>query len=152
MQHSDSLFTKRFWYIAIIASTIIAGLAYLLVEKNTVWAEKQRVPKGELAFLAQYDGRMPGDVGFLTNHILERRIANLIKDSMDLVVFRKYIAFGDTIHLQHNIVSAVFNCDSTLPTDCQTVILVDLMSESIILTITNNGQTQIFSDGYVENP
>ncbi|MBL7776743.1 MAG: hypothetical protein JNK66_00455 [Chitinophagales bacterium] len=152
MPHSDLLFTKRFWYIAIIASTIIAGAAYLLVEKNTVWVEEQRIPKGELAFLAQYDGRMPDEVGFLTNHILERRIANLIKDSMDLVAFRKYTAFGDTIHVQHNMVSAVFKCDSTLPSDCRTVVLVDLLNEAIILTITPNGQTRVYSDGYVENP
>jgi hypothetical protein len=36
--------------------------------------------KGELVFLLQYNNRLPSDVGFLTNHIMERRMANLMKD------------------------------------------------------------------------
>lgn len=46
-------------------------------------------PKGELAFLLQYDGRMPSDVGFLSNHIMERRLANLMKENFQ--PFRKSI-------------------------------------------------------------
>ncbi len=37
------------------------------------------LPKGELAFLLQYHNRLPSDVGFMTNHIMERRISNLLK-------------------------------------------------------------------------
>lgn len=152
MPNNDLLFTKRFWYFAIITSAIIAAVAYYFLEKDALHTPDKRVPKGELAFLAQYDGRMPNDVGFLSNHVMERRIANIIKDSMDLITFRKYTAIGDTLHLQHHMLSAVFTCDSTLPPDCRTIVLVDLMNEAIILTIIHNGQTRVFSDGYVDNP
>ena len=37
--------------------------------------------KGELVFLLQYNNRLPSDVGFLTNHIMERRMANLMKEN-----------------------------------------------------------------------
>lgn len=40
-------------------------------------------PKGELAFLLQYNNRLPSDVGFLTNHIIERRMANLMKEEYE---------------------------------------------------------------------
>ena len=43
--------------------------------------KKPAAPKGELAFLLQYNGRMPSDVGFTTNHIVERRLANLMKEN-----------------------------------------------------------------------
>ena len=39
-------------------------------------------PKGEFAFLLNYNGQMPEDVGLLTNHIVQRRLANVMKDSM----------------------------------------------------------------------
>ncbi|HLP20623.1 MAG TPA: hypothetical protein VK174_09995 [Chitinophagales bacterium] len=67
------------------------------------------VPKGELAFLLQYNNRLPSDVGFLTNHIMERRMANLMKENFK--PFRDSLGgenpiFVDTI--QH-IVMAYFN-------------------------------------------
>lgn len=40
-------------------------------------------PKGELAFLLQYNHRLPSEVGFLTNHIMERRMANLMKENYE---------------------------------------------------------------------
>ena len=43
--------------------------------------KKPAAPKGEMAFLLQYNGRMPSDVGFTTNHIVERRLANLMKEN-----------------------------------------------------------------------
>ena len=39
-------------------------------------------PKGEFAFLLNYNGQLPEDVGLLTNHIVQRRLANVMKDSM----------------------------------------------------------------------
>ena len=39
--------------------------------------------KGELVFLLQYNNRLPSDVGFLTNHIMERRMANLLKENYE---------------------------------------------------------------------
>ncbi len=44
-------------------------------------SKKPATPKGELAFLLQYNSRMPSDVGFATNHIVERRLANLMKEN-----------------------------------------------------------------------
>ena len=45
--------------------------------------KKLHAAKGELAFLLQYNNRMPSDVGFLTNHIMERRMANLMKENYE---------------------------------------------------------------------
>ncbi|MBK8657309.1 MAG: hypothetical protein IPN22_00100 [Bacteroidetes bacterium] len=39
--------------------------------------------KGELKFLLNYSGKLPSDVGFMTNHIVERRIANLLKEKFE---------------------------------------------------------------------
>lgn len=44
---------------------------------------KLTVAKGELAFLLHYNNRLPSDVGFLTNHIMERRMANLMKENYE---------------------------------------------------------------------
>lgn len=43
--------------------------------------------QGELKFLLEYNGKFPSQVGFMTNHIVERRLANLLKE--DFEAFQK---------------------------------------------------------------
>lgn len=39
--------------------------------------------KGELKFLLDYNGKLPSEVGFMSNHIVERRLANLLKEKFE---------------------------------------------------------------------
>ena len=55
-------------------------LLLLLSACNQPQKLKPVQPKGELAFLLQYNNQLPGDVGFMTNHIMERRVSNLLKE------------------------------------------------------------------------
>ncbi|MFM2307531.1 MAG: hypothetical protein RLZZ367_2200 [Bacteroidota bacterium] len=63
--------------------------------------KKPAAPKGELAFLLQYNGRMPSDVGFTTNHIVERRLANLMKADFQ--------PFRDSLGTEHPLVVDTVN-------------------------------------------
>ncbi len=59
--------------------------------------------KGEFAFLLQYNGKLPEDVGFLTNHIVERRLANILKDRFQDFMAgtqcgKPIVVDGSTIH------------------------------------------------------
>ena len=55
----------------------------LLMSSCNQQSTKPSQAKGELAFLLQYNNRLPSDVGFLTNHIMERRVANLLKEKYE---------------------------------------------------------------------
>ncbi len=62
---------------------------------------EQVMPKGELVFLLQYNNRLPSEVGFLTNHIMERRLANLMKENYEPFIKEpkeENPLFVDTIH------------------------------------------------------
>ncbi len=65
----------------------------LLMSSCNQQSTKPSQAKGELAFLLQYNNRLPSDVGFLTNHIMERRVANLLKE--------KYEPFIQSIGEEH---------------------------------------------------
>ena len=56
---------------------------FLLVNSCRHSPAKPAPLKGELVFLLQYNNRFPTDVGFLTNHIIERRMANLMKENYE---------------------------------------------------------------------
>ncbi len=63
------------------ASLAMTCLVALFILSSCNQPTKKSEPlKGELVFLLQYNNRLPSDVGFLTNHIMERRMANLMKD------------------------------------------------------------------------
>ncbi|HWB64460.1 MAG TPA: hypothetical protein VG603_13170 [Chitinophagales bacterium] len=68
-------------------------------------------PKGEFAFLLGYEGRLPADVGFLTNHVVERRLANMMKDSF--MVFMGHAKYGRPVVVQDSaIIITTFYSDS----------------------------------------
>ena len=69
-------------------------------------------PKGEFAFLLNYDGQMPEDVGLLTNHIVQRRLANVMKDSMLSYVYTAAYARPIMIVKDQQLLVATFFSDS----------------------------------------
>ncbi|HRG89915.1 MAG TPA: hypothetical protein PLW44_12905 [Chitinophagales bacterium] len=66
------------WLLLVVAVLFVASCNTNQPKADN---KKPAAPKGELAFLLQYNGRMPSDVGFATNHIVERRLANLMKEN-----------------------------------------------------------------------
>lgn len=66
------------WLLLVVAVLFVASCNTNQPKADN---KKPAAPKGELAFLLQYNGRMPSDVGFTTNHIVERRLANLMKEN-----------------------------------------------------------------------
>jgi hypothetical protein len=70
------------------------------------------LPKGELAFLLNYNGKLPNDVGFLSNHIITRRLANMWKEkTVDIL---KLEPLGDTIRVTGNLITARFSYASNI--------------------------------------
>lgn len=51
-------------------------------ESHTTTTAVNHAPKGEFAFLLDYEGQIPEDVALLNNQIVRRRLANIMKDSM----------------------------------------------------------------------
>lgn len=69
-------------------------------------------PKGELAFLLNYNGQMPEDVGLLSNHIVQRRLANMMKDSMLSFVHTAAYAKPIMVIDERQLLVATFFSDS----------------------------------------
>lgn len=69
-------------------------------------------PKGEFAFLLNYEGQIPEDVGLLNNQIVRRRLANVMKDSM--LTYIHTAAYGKPIIVIHEdqLLIATFFSDS----------------------------------------
>jgi hypothetical protein len=69
-------------------------------------------PKGELAFLLQYQGKLPNDVGFLSNQVVQRRLANIMKDSFQ--VFLRATKYDRPIEVSkpEQLITAQFFSDS----------------------------------------
>jgi hypothetical protein len=97
---------------------------FLLAGCNSPQQPPVAKPKGELAFLLEYNHRLPQDVGFLTNHIMERRIANLLKENYEpfikscressvlVIDTTRYIVFANYYQgklIQHQIIVDVPN-------------------------------------------
>ena len=99
--------------------------------------------KGEFAFLLQYDGKLPSDVGFLTNHIVERRIANIMKE--DYLRFMEGTKCERPIVVRGNFVNAIF-------VDCKNdsvktrSVDIDVKSDVMWVSIYSEGLTEGFTD------
>jgi|GEM_PF-2649474 len=102
-------------------------------------------PKGELAFLLNYGGQMPTDVGLLTNHVVERRLANMMKDSFE--VFIKKAAYDRPIAVseKNSLVAATFfaNEDRTEPS---ALLIIDVKNDAFWATYYNDGTSVDFAD------
>ena len=83
-------------------------ILFLLLNSCNQQPEKPVYPKGELAFLLQYHNRLPTDVGFLTNHIVARRVANLMKENFILLVNQQKEETPLVVDSIRNVVKAVY--------------------------------------------
>jgi hypothetical protein len=113
-------------------SLILVFLMALAAQYCRPKAETHKAPKGELAFLLQYNSRLPSDVGFLSNHIMERRLANLLKNDFE--------KFTSNIHLENLIIvdTATFVVHAVFPSDSArnknyAVVTIDVMHDAIWL-------------------
>lgn len=87
-------------------------------------------PKGELKFLLGYKDRMPVDVGFLTNHVVERRLANIMKDSFEVFMAHTQYARPIAVDSANGLVAAMFFSDSGRANMSATVI-IDVPEDAI---------------------
>ncbi len=62
---------------------ILPALLIFFTSCNNSSTPADEFAKGELKFLLEYGGKLPSDVGFMTNHIVERRLANLLKEQFE---------------------------------------------------------------------
>lgn len=104
-------------------------------------------PKGELAFLLDYNGKQPEDVGFLTNHIVERRIANLMKDSFQVMGSKTSFSSPIVASKEKGLVAVKYFYDKGL-TDLSAMVIIDAKHE-IFWVYYYNGQKLVkFTDNH----
>ena len=97
------------------ALALLLAFMILLYSCNTKPAgtvEPDANPKGELAFLLQYDGKMPSEVGFLRNQVVQRRLANMLKDSFQVFLGKTIYDRPIEVSKQEQVVIAQFFSDS----------------------------------------
>ena len=87
-------------------------LLYSCHNKPAPPQENETGAKGELAFLLQYGGKMPSDVGFLRNQVMARRLGNMMKDSFQ--VFLNVAKYDRPIEVEpkEQLITASFFSDS----------------------------------------
>ncbi|MCW5907242.1 MAG: hypothetical protein KIS94_05245 [Chitinophagales bacterium] len=75
----------RFLCFLLFAFFAFTGCVNKQTDLGNTATKNETLIKGELAFLLNYNGKNPEDVGLLTNHIVERRLANIMKDSFEIL-------------------------------------------------------------------
>lgn len=102
---------------------------------------RDKPAKGELHFLLDYNHRMPEDVGFLTNHVVERRMANLLKG--DFEFFMAHTTYPNLIMADtlNDIVVATFRGDS-LSQKLVATVLIDVAKDAFWVDF-NRGDSMI---------
>ena len=98
-------------YKTLFSSLAFLACVYSCNTKPTATVD-DNTPKGELAFLLQYDGKLPSDVGFLRNQVVQRRLANMMKDSFQ--VFMSHTKYDRPLDVskQEQLITAQFFSDS----------------------------------------
>jgi hypothetical protein len=114
---------------------IFAFSVFLLCSCNSTpkAANKTIAPtKGELVFLLDYDGRLPSEVGFLTNHIMERRLASLLKDSFEIFMSKTKYDRPLIVSPEDHAIACMFYADSDR-TEPSATVVVDVKNDAIWL-------------------
>ena len=106
-----------FTLIIKMTTRAILAIAFLLLvgSCNTKQANEVNAngtPKGELAFLLGYDGKLPSDVGLLRNQVVQRRLANMLKDSFQVFIAKTVYDRPIEIVKQDQLLIAQFFSDS----------------------------------------
>lgn len=107
--------------------------------------------KGELAFLLNYHGKQPEDVGFLTNHIVERRLANLMKDSFQVLETKTAFASPIVVSEKEGLIASKYFYDKEL-TDLSAMVIVDARQEIFWVYYYNGDSLVKFTDNSSATP
>lgn len=107
--------------------------------------------KGELAFLLDYNGKKPEDVGFLTNHIVERRMANLMKDSFVVMSSKTKFSSPIAVSKEAGLVAAKFFNDKEL-SDLSAMVIIDAGHEIFWVYYYNGDKLVKFTDNPSATP
>lgn len=106
---------------------------------------KHQIPKGELSFLLEYNGKSPEDVGFLSNHIVERRLANLMKDSFEVLSTKTLFSSPVVTSKQAGIVTAKYYSDKGR-TELSAMLIIDTGQEIFWVYYFNGDEMVKFTD------
>lgn len=118
---------------------------------STPSEQTQKMPKGELAFLLEYNGKKPEDVGFLTNHIVERRLANLMKDSFQ--VFSSKTKFSSPVVVdRENGLIAVKYFNDVEGKEISAKVVIDALHEVFWVYYYNGDSIVKFTDNPSSTP
>lgn len=121
----------------IAASLVVVLLSYSCNNGSENKKNRSGLPKGELAFLLQYNNKNPQDVGFLSNHIVTRRLANIWKDKTASI--QQLEPFGEQIKVEENTVTASF-----ISTNGKAfLILIDVWQDAIVTGYKDSSTCEI---------
>ena len=96
----------------LLPAVVLVALLYSCTGKPAANAPKDNTPKGELAFLLQYNGQMPSDVGLLRNQVVQRRLGNILKDSFQVFLSKTVYDRPIGVSKEEQLVFAQFYSDS----------------------------------------
>ena len=94
--------------LLILSALFICGCG----TKPATPVEQDHTPKGELAFLLQYNGQLPSDVGLLRNQVVQRRLGNILKDSFQVFLSKTIYDRPIGVSKEEQLVFAQFYSDS----------------------------------------
>lgn len=107
--------------------------------------EDYQSARGELSFLLDYNGKRPEDVGFLSNHIVERRLANLMKDSFVVLSTKTLFSSPVVTSKQAGIVTAKYYSDKGR-TELSAMLIIDTRQEIFWVYYFNGDEMVKFTD------
>ena len=96
----------------LLPALALLALLYSCNIKPTAPVQAENTPKGELAFLLQYNGQMPSEVGLLRNQVVQRRLANILKDSFQVFLNKTIYDRPISVSKEEQLVFAQFFSDS----------------------------------------
>ncbi len=98
----------------LIPAILLTALFYACNTKPTPATQQENVsnPKGELAFLLNYNGQMPSEVGLLRNQVVQRRLGNILKDSFQVFLRQTIYDRPISVSKEEQLVFAQFFSDS----------------------------------------
>jgi hypothetical protein len=126
--------------------TILALMAFTLIfASGCNSGSSNSGSKGELGFLLGHAGKLPSDVGFLTNQIIERRLANLLKENLAAFKEDKTVCEMPILVIDSNLVVARYkSCEF----DNQILrnICIDVAQDAIWISQVKDGKASIQAD------
>lgn len=92
-----------------------------------------------------YNRQMPDDVGFLTNHVVERRLANLLKSDFELFMAQTHNALPIQVDTLSNLIMAAFLKDS-LSKEVKATIFIDVAKDAFWVDFKKGDSVMSYAD------